>query len=190
MTCEMSHGAKLSNDTDNNLILTYPDGAEVVCDRRVKTKDGWVSGVNVGVLLDGPIVDGSSGDASSQKGVSLLASGEAPDGKAISLTVNEYHEQLGHPSMDTTKQTAKARGINLIGPTYPCKDCAIGKGKQKRVSKESVPRSTVPGEKLFIDISSPKQASIGGSKHWLLVLDDATDCPFSFFLSHCPRKTC
>ena len=180
MTCEMSHGAQVSNDADKNLVLSYLDGSKIVFDRRVKTKDGWVSGVNIGVLLDSPMLNGLSGGASSQKGVSLLARGETSD----AVTVNEYHEQLGHPSMDSTKLTATARGVTLKGPTYPCKDCAIGKGKQKGVPKEPVPRSTVPGEKLFIDISSPKTASIGGSQHWLLVLDDCTDCPFSFFLSH------
>ena len=44
--------------------------------------------------------------------------------------------------------------------------------------------TTIPGERLFIDIRSPKVTSIGGSKHCLSMLDDAMDMSFSLFLSH------
>ena len=44
--------------------------------------------------------------------------------------------------------------------------------------------ATLPGERIFIDISSPKVIYIGGQEHWPLCLDDASDCSFSFFMSH------
>ena len=39
-----------------------------------------------------------------------------------------------------------------------------------------------PGERIFIDISSPKTASLGEKHHWLLVVDDCTDMSWSYFL--------
>jgi hypothetical protein len=37
-------------------------------------------------------------------------------------------------------------------------------------------------ERLFMDISSIKTTSYGGSKFWLLVVDDKTDYSWSYFL--------
>ena len=162
---ELSGGAVLKSDARNSLVLTYPNGDVIVCDRRMKTKDGWVPGVEVEDVIDD---------------VLLLAKEQKPK----NVNINDYHEQLGHPNMVITKTTAVARNINLTGTVQPCGDCMIGKARQKNVPKATVPRSTVPGERLFIDISSPRVKSYGGSRHWLLVLDDATDLPFGFFLSH------
>ena len=62
--------------------------------------------------------------------------------------------------------------------------CLKAKAKKKSAPKNKVERAKTLGERLFIDISSPTQQSIGGNRHWLLVLDDFSDCPISFFLSH------
>ena len=72
----------------------------------------------------------------------------------------------------------------LSGKFEPCSDCAKAKAKQANVPK-SIPdekRSTVPGERLFFDISSIKSKSFGGAKFWLLIVDDATGFAFSYFL--------
>ena len=47
ITAELTAGAKISNDEDNNIGLTCKDGTTIKFDRRVKTKDGWVAGVDV-----------------------------------------------------------------------------------------------------------------------------------------------
>ncbi len=47
ITCELSHGAKLTSDEKNNLVLKYEDGRDVVFDRRFKKRDGWVTGVDI-----------------------------------------------------------------------------------------------------------------------------------------------
>ncbi len=45
-----------------------------------------------------------------------------------------------------------------------------------------MPQAKKAAECLFVDISSQPHRSLGGNKHWLLVVDDATDNCFSFFL--------
>ena len=51
--------------------------------------------------------------------------------------------------------------------------------KQKNgVIKMAVACSTMPGERLSFDISSP---SLGGEKHWILVVEDSTDFAWSYF---------
>jgi hypothetical protein len=52
--------------------------------------------------------------------------------------------------------------------------------------KESGTKSTIPGERIFIDTSSVKTKSFGGSKFWLLVVNDCTDVAWSAFL---PKKS-
>jgi hypothetical protein len=51
------------------------------------------------------------------------------------------------------------------------------------VPKESETKSIIPGERLYIDASSVKAKSFGGSKFWLLVVDDCTDVAWSAFLN-------
>ena len=41
---------------------------------------------------------------------------------------------------------------------------------------------TKPGYRVFIDISSFKQVSRGGNKHWLVIVDEFSDYAHSFFL--------
>jgi hypothetical protein len=43
------------------------------------------------------------------------------------------------------------------------------------MNKSAKGGSKIPGECLFMDISLIKKRSLGGSKYWLLVLDDCTD---------------
>ena len=66
----------------------------------------------------------------------------------------------------------------------PCPDCVKGKAKQANVPK-GIPDekgSQIPGERFFLDISSVKTRSFGGSKFWLLLVDDATGFEISYFL--------
>ena len=42
---------------------------------------------------------------------------------------------------------------------------------------------TWPGYRVFIDIWSFKQVSRGGNRHWLIAVDEFSDCRHSFFLS-------
>ena len=160
ITAELTAGAKISNDENNNIGLTYKDGTTIKFDRRVKTKDGWVAGVDVEPATNETAM------------VAFIRT----------VDINEYHRELGHPSEGNTRATAKLKGIRLTGEFKPCKDCAVGKSKQKKISKEPKPRSKVRGEKLLIDISSPKTRSIGGKNHWLLIMDDYTDQTWSKFL--------
>ena len=63
-----------------------------------------------------------------------------------------------------------------------CEDCVISKAKQKNVLKASGNKSTVAGEHLFLDISSIKAVSAGGAKFWILIVDEATDMKWSYFV--------
>ena len=63
-----------------------------------------------------------------------------------------------------------------------CEDCSLTKAKRKNTSRDSGPKSTIPGERICFDISSVPKKIYGGSKFWLLIVDQCTDMNWSYFL--------
>ena len=134
-------------------------------DQEIKTQRGIVLGVEI---------------AARPAQNSSLAITALERGKKFN--VMKFHEVLGHPSEQTTRRTAEYYGIELTGQFGVCENCGRAKSRQKNTSKDTVVRSKVAGERLFIDISSVKGVSIGGSKYWLAIVDDFTDMTWSMFL--------
>ena len=98
------------------------------------------------------------------------------------VELNQLHQQLGHPNLIYTLETAKKYGEETFGEWKVCEDCAICKAKQKNVTKITRHPTNIPGERLYLDLSSVQTASIGGSRFWCLVVDEATKMKWSFFL--------
>ena len=46
-TSALSNDGKLSSDEKNNIVIKQQNGYEIVFDRRIKTQDGWVCGVDI-----------------------------------------------------------------------------------------------------------------------------------------------
>ena len=100
------------------------------------------------------------------------------------VEINKFHKMLGHCGSDKLRKTANIHGFKLIGEFTTCEECAISKARQKNVAKEWKGGSLIPGERLYIDISSIKNESFGGSKFWVLIVDNYTDYCWSLFLKH------
>ena len=181
VTAEITRrGAKLATDENNDLVLTYPDGSVIKGDRHRLTKTGYVPGVEMIPVYDDDDVKEVCNLQTSLETVEEVD--ETPYIK--SENVMEFHKQMCHPNIVATKATAKSRKVKLTGTPKPCKPCAIGKARQKGVSKTPVKRASEPGERFFIDISSPRVRSIGGNQHMLLGLDDYSDLAFCFPLPY------
>ena len=101
-------------------------------------------------------------------------------GKRIDET--DLYGRLGHVSKEVMQKTAKHYGWDLRGHVHKCENCDMGKMRKKNVKKTTEKRSEKGGERLFLDISSVKGKSYGGSKFWILVVDDHTDYCWSFFV--------
>ena len=81
------------------------------------------------------------------------------------------------------KPTANYMKLKLIGRLSPCEVCAKAKIRQRNVQKKKIKKMpTKPGYRVFIDISSFKQVSRGGNKHWLIIVDEFSDYTHSIFL--------
>jgi hypothetical protein len=99
------------------------------------------------------------------------------------VDIGSCHRIMGHPNPFTLQKIAEYHKIKLRGSLDNCYECSIAKAKIKKINKITIkPTSDVPGERISIDVSSANQMSYGGSKYWLLFLDDATGMILSFFL--------
>ena len=102
-------------------------------------------------------------------------------GKSISAT--KLHQITGHTGEHLLKPTANYMKLKLLRRIPPCEACAKAKIRQRNVQKKKKKKMpTKPGYRVFIDISSFKQVSRGGNRHWLIVVDEFSDYTHSFFL--------
>ena len=85
-------------------------------------------------------------------------------------------------SNDTVKRTAEYYEWATKNNFENCEDCAMAKSRQANMNKERVERAKERGERLFVDISSTEHESFGKARFWLLIVDDATDYCWSYFL--------
>ena len=100
-----------------------------------------------------------------------------------SIPIWKFHQMTGHTGEHLLRSTAENMGIKLTGKLEPCEICAQAKIRQANVPKKKEKQvPSRPGYRLFIDISSFKHESMGGKWHWLLVVDEFSDCSHSFFL--------
>ena len=88
-------------------------------------------------------------------------------------------------SLDTgehiLRPTANYMRIKLTGKMAPCEVCVQAKIRQRNVPKKKMKKlPTRPGYRVFMDICSFKQVSKGGNRHWLIVVDEFSDCTHSF----------
>ena len=100
-----------------------------------------------------------------------------------SIPIWKFHQITGHTGEYLLKTTAENMGIKLTGKLEPCEVCAQAKIRQANVPKKTqnqVPSR--PGYRMFIDISSFKDESMGGKIHCLIVVDEVSDYSHSFFL--------
>ena len=136
--------------------------ASMKFDRMIPSGSSWLMGIRVHRVYD-----------------EAHAAMEA--GKSISAI--KLHNMTGHTGEHLLKPTANYMKLKLIGSLPPCEICAKAKIRQRNVQKKKLKKMpTKPGYRVFIDISSFKQISRGGNKHWLIMVDEFSDYTHSFFL--------
>ena len=156
----LSKGFQLGNDGIK--IHVSKNDFRLCFDKVIKTRTGYVLGVDMIPLAP-----------------EVAAYAHASKSK---FEVNKLHQVFGHCGEECLRLTAKAYNWDLTGKLDACVDCAVGKARQKNVNKSWTGGSKIPGERLFVDISSIKSESYGGAKFWALIVDDYTDFCWSFFL--------
>ena len=78
--------------------------------------------------------------------------------------------------------TATYYAVQITGVLTKCLSCSLEKIRQKNIPKKNKNTAPEPGERMYLDISSIKDESLGGRKHLAMLVDEATKCKHSFFL--------
>ena len=136
--------------------------ASMKFDRMIPSGSSWLMGIRVQRVFD-------------------LAHAAMEPGKTI--FISKFHQITGHTGEHLLKPTANYMKLRLIGRLPPCEVCAKAKIRQRNIPKKKIKKlPTRPGYRVFMDICSFKQVSRGGNRHWLIVVDEFSDCTHSFFL--------
>ena len=102
-------------------------------------------------------------------------------GKKISIW--KFHQITGHTGEHLLRPTAKYMKIEMTGQLPPCEICAQAKIRQSNIPKKKLQQvPSRPGYRIFIVISSFQHESVGGKRHWLIAVDEFSDCSHSFLL--------
>jgi hypothetical protein len=126
----------------------------------IRTKNGFVSGIKLSIYSS-LVICSAIINADHNKGIE----------------VNLFHEMMSHCGVDKLQKTADIHDFKLTGKLTICENCALAKARQKNVKGSS----KVPGERVYLDISSVRDVSFGGAKFWVLIVDDYTDYCWSLF---------
>jgi hypothetical protein len=162
----LMNGFTLANDgiivslTKKHVTLTF----DVV----IKTVgDGCVTGVMMKLMVKKRFYDGYA---------------HASIGMERNHDINHLHKVFGHCGLETLKSTSEMYGLKHSGNFETCEECAVAKARQKNVNKNWLNSSDVPGERLYINISSIAEKSFGGAKFWAFIIDNYSDYCWSFIL--------
>ena len=136
--------------------------ASMKLDRMIPSGSSWLMGIKVHRVYDETHAAMEAGKSS---------------------TATKLHLMTGHRGEHLLKPTANYMKLKMVGRLPPCEACAKAKIRQRNVQKKKIKKMpTKPGYRVFIDISSFKQVSRGGNKHWLITVDEFSDYTHSFFL--------
>ena len=106
------------------------------------------------------------------------------------IFIGKFHQITGHTGEHLMKPTANYMKLKLIGRLPPREVCAQAKIRQRNIPKEKMKKlQTRPGYRVFMDICSFKHVSKGGNRHWLIVVDEFSDCTHSFSLNKKSNQT-
>lgn len=95
--------------------------------------------------------------------------GSKPDVQGIMI----FHEVLGHPSGDITRETAKMADIQLTGEWRPRAPCSELRARRFAVPKITDTRADSRAGRFFIDLAGPfADTSFSGSRDAMLCVDD------------------
>jgi len=149
----------------NNILSIRKGSWEMAFDQKIQSPNGFICGIDLYPIEEEHLINANT---------------PSP----IKLTYEKAHAMLGHPGAKLLEGTINDLKLSVLEKVdQECKDCLMAKARRVVLPKEAKNKSTIPGERLCIDISSVKKENkkkVG--KFWLLVVDEATGMKWSFFI--------
>ena len=158
------YGAKNENDS-TEIKLTHQHFEPIVFDRVLRFDDAISLAARIKTL---------------PKSLNLEGAHTATLEGSISKKM--LHQVTGHGGQPLMTDTAKYYGVNVTGIVKKCLSCSLEKIRKNNIPKKNESTAKIPGERMYLDISSMKDETLGGRRHWAMLVDEATRCKHSFFL--------
>ena len=162
VTRALSSGFKISSKDE---VITLKKGdIKMDCHKKYKLADGFLCGPEAEMVF--------------------------PKSRSF-LSKNVLHKKLGHPGQDAVVRTAKNLEIKIEDDFEVCEDCELAKARRKNLVKCTPKPLVIAGERLYLDISWTEHTSMGGSKYWVLAVDEMSKYCWSHFIgqkSDMPEK--
>jgi len=150
----LKNGFILGNE---DVVMKLMKGKTILYfDRMLKTKNGFVSEIKLLPILGNNIAT-----------TAVEANKVKPK-----VNINNLYKMLGHCGEVATRMTGKSFGYDVVGNYMTCEACSVAKARQKNINKDWKGSSITPGKRRYTDISSIKGESYGGSKFWVLNVND------------------
>jgi hypothetical protein len=138
LTQALKHQWFLSNTGLNFVLRKWK--CNIIFYKIIKTSNGHVNGIEM---------------------VPVLGMANVAWNQPVKMEINKFHRSMGHVHEDSLRKMGKYYGIKLYSTLEPYYSCSLAKIRQKNVRKVTVDRSTTPGERLMVDISSLNVPSFG-----------------------------
>ena len=157
------YGAKKENG-DIEINLTHQHFEPIVFDRILRFDDAILLAAKIKIL---------------PKNLNLEGAHTTLEGN---ISKKMLHQATQHAGQQLMNDTAKYYGVNVTVTVTKCLSCSLEKIRQKNIPKKNEDIAKEAGERMYLDISSMKDESLGGRRHWAMLVDEATRCKHSFFL--------
>jgi hypothetical protein len=162
----LKKGFKVSN---NGVVVSLNfKHVKLTFDRIIIATDGCLTGVSMKPMMSNNINGFANASISNER----------------IYDINHFHKLFGHCGQEILNKTIKMYGFKSSGSFDKCEQCAIAKARQKNVNKQWLGSSNLPGERLYINISSIKERSFSGAKFWVLIVNDYSDYCWSFIMKN------
>ena len=91
------------------------------------------------------------------------------------LSLQLFHERMGHVNFDDCLKLAAQQGITLTHTKdVMCDVCQTSKQRKQPITDLAVRKPVKPGEVLHCDIKGPLDTAYNRAKYALVVVDEAT----------------
>ena len=93
--------------------------------------------------------------------------------KPTTCDIMMFHQLVGHPGEDITRQTAQVAGLRLTGKWNACETCSEAGVMRHAVPKSTETRADKRAGRVFIDLAGPFHVeSLAGSRFAMSCVDD------------------
>ena len=147
------YGAKKENG-DIEIKLTHQHFEPIVFDRVLRFDDAILLAPRIKILPKNLNLEGAHT-------ATLVGS----------ISKKMLHHVAGHAGQQLMTDTAKYYGVNVTGIVTKCLSCSLAKIRQNNIPQKNESTGETPGERMYLDISSMKDESLGGRRHWAMLVD-------------------